>query len=108
MQVRFEHSNADQPEHDLAAPVSLIGQGADVLGNPVVLLKAVGGLTKLEHVAAMCIDCAMSTISGFPRDPDENLVQLVAARAAQIAEALLAECAKRQAPKAESAIEVAG
>ncbi|MDE2472331.1 MAG: hypothetical protein KGL35_27265 [Bradyrhizobium sp.] len=86
----------------MASPIALTIPGEDFAGNKMFLLKAVGGLTKLEHVAAMVAGTSIEAIYAGKPTPED--MAEIATVSVNIAEALLAECAKRQAPKAEKPV----
>jgi|SRR6185312_5923705 len=109
-QVIFSHSEHNEPAHDLAAPIAITIPGQSIGGQPIFLLKAVGGLTKLEHVAAMiCAENARDFVlwEHGGEGGREAPIAAIASRAIDMAEALLAECAKRQTPKEAAGIEIA-
>ena len=100
--VIFSHSEHNEPAHDLASPIAVTINGHDISGQPMFLVKAVGGLTKLEHVAAMVAGTCIEAIYAGKPNPED--MAEIATVSVNIAEALLAECAKRQAPKAEKPV----
>lgn len=108
-QVIFSHSAHPDAAHDLAQPTSVAIPCQNLSGEQVFLLKSVGGLTKLEQVAAM----VMAANSGTEIMNDQQQMNW-AIESVERAEKLLAICAKRQAPKeveersTPSIIEVAG
>lgn len=107
--VIFSHSEHNATEHNLASPIAMTIPGEDMMGNKMFLLKAVGGLTKLEHVAAMIIaqnsrdllwSRELGDRGGFsPEEADEFTERCIG-----MAESALRLCAKRQTPKAEKPV----
>lgn len=90
-QVMFDHVRHELSAHDLAQPVSVVIPGQTSLGQQVFLVRAIGGLTKLEAVTAQI---AAAMVNNDSTLDDREL----ACFAADLAEAVLAECARRQQP----------
>ncbi|HVX15962.1 MAG TPA: hypothetical protein VHC22_32560 [Pirellulales bacterium] len=88
--VVVDHSEHPQPAHNLAAPVVAAINGADMAGQPVLLLKTIGGLTKLEQ-AAIAIGAAVA--GRMTIDPGRCDVPGLAV---DMADSILAECRRRQ------------
>lgn len=99
-QVIISHSEHNDPAHNLAAPIAITIPGNDFAGQPMLLIKAIGGLTKLEHVSAMIIAAnsrGWLWSEGISKDVSPEEIDEFNARCIDLAESAMRLCAKRQA-----------